>query len=280
MISYLENGTLPTDDEQACRILLDSENYYLDLEGLLHQWWYPSGRRTKELRSQLEIPATFRHEILVACHDSPLSGHMGINKTYEKVRERYFWKGMFKDCEHWVQSCVDCSMKKTPKNKQKAIVLPIPVGAWERVGVDCLGPFPVTDSGNRHIVVFTEYLTKWCEAFPVATIDAPTIARLLVDEIVCRHGAPRTLLSDRGKNFMSNLIKEVCQILNIKKIQTSSYHPCTNGLTEKMNEYLAHALSMYSNSKQTNWDLFIPSILFGYRTSIHPSTGNSPYYLL
>ena len=108
---------------------------------------------------------------------------MGIHKTYEKIRERYFWKGMYKDCEHWVRSCVDCFMKKTPENKQPAIMLPI----------------------------------------PVATTDAATIARLLVDELhVCRHEAPRTLLSDRGKNFMSILIKEVCQILNIKKIQNSS----------------------------------------------------------
>ena len=136
---------------------------------------------------------------------------MGTHKTYEKIREQYFWKGMCKDCEHWVQLCVDCSTKTTPKNKQKAVTLPIPVeSAWQRVGVDCLGRIPETKVRNRHIVVFTEYLSKWCEAFPVPTIDAPTIARHLVDEIVCRYGAPQTLLSDRGRNFTSNLTKEVC----------------------------------------------------------------------
>lgn len=89
--------------------------------------------------------------------------------------------------------------KQSPKQRQIAPVLPIPVeGAFDQVAVDCLGPFPVSDSGNRYIVVFSDYLTRYPEAFAVPSIDAPTIADLLVNEILPRHRAPHTLLSERG----------------------------------------------------------------------------------
>ena len=90
-------------------------------------------------------------------------------------------------------------MRKTPRNRKRALLLPIPVeGAFDRVAVDCLGPFPESYSGTRYVVVFFDYLTRGPEAFAVSTIDAVVIAKLLVNEIFCRHGSPKTLLPDRG----------------------------------------------------------------------------------
>ena len=123
-------------------------------------------------------------------------------------------------------------------------------------------------------MVFSEYLTKWVEAFPVPSIEAPVIARLLVDEIFTRHGAPRTLLSDRGSNFLPSLVTEVCRLLNTKKVNTTAYHPQTDGLVER------EAISSYVSSNQLDWDVYIPAILFAYRTSPCVSTGDTPFYLL
>ena len=81
---------------------------------------------------------------------------------------------------------------------------------------------PYSKLGNRYVVVFSEYLTKWVEAFPVPSIEAPVIARLLVDEIFTSLGAPRTLLSDRGSNFLCSLVTEVCRLLNTKKVNTTA----------------------------------------------------------
>ena len=90
-------------------------------------------------------------------------------------------------------------MKKSPRNTKRAPLLPLFVeGAFDRVAVDVLGPFKPSSRQNRHIVVFSEYLPRWCEAFPVPSVEAFVNARLLVDEIIARHGAPRVLLSDRG----------------------------------------------------------------------------------
>lgn len=172
-------------------------------------------------------------------------------------------------------------MRKHPKNHTKAPLLPIPVeGAFDRVAVDCLGPFPPTHNGNRYIVVFSDYLTRWPEAFAVPNITAPVIARLFVEEVVSRHGAPRTLLSDRGSNFLSSLFKEVCNIMNTKKVQTTAYHPQCDAIVERFNSTIAQSLSMYVSTDQKDWDVYLPSVLFAYRVSPQATTLDSPFYLL
>ena len=110
------------------------------------------------------------------------------------------------------------------------------------MGVDVL-QLPLTESGNRYVVVFVDYLTKWVKAFAVPDQTAETIAGLLVNKIFCRHGAPEHLLSDRGQNFLSELVTEVCSVLKIKKVNTSGYHPQTDGLVEKMSSTIINMLS-------------------------------------
>ena len=235
----------------------------------------------KSLVSQVVIPASLRHEILVACHDDPTAAHLGIFKTYEKVRSRYYWNGMYKDIEHWCKSCIDCAMKKIPRGKHKAPLLPIPVdGAFDRVAMDILGPFPVSHDGNRYIIVFSDYYTRWPEAFALPSVEAPRLAELIVNEIVARHGAPRTLLSDRGPNFLASIVKEVSKIMNIRRTHTTAYHPQTDGLVERFNGTLAEGLSMYVSTHQKDWDRHLPMILFAYRVSPSATTGESPIYLL
>ena len=188
---------------------------------------------------------------------------------------------MFSDVSHRYRSCCDCAMRKSSRNRHKAPLLPIPVqDAFDRVACDIIGPFPVSKAGNRYVVVFSEYLTKWVECFLVPSIEASVIARLLVDEIFCRQGAPRTRLSDRGSNFLSSLVSEVCKLLNTKEVNTTAYHPQTDGLVERFNNTLAEAISSFLSSNQQDWDVYLPAIHFAYRTSPSVTTGDSPFYLL
>ena len=120
---------------------------------------------------------------------------------------------------------------------------PIPVAEpFDRVGVDVIR-FPPSQRGNKYAVVFVDYLTKWPEVFPAIDQSALTIARLLVEKVVTCHGVPTQLLSDRGTSFLSNLIKEVCNLLGIKKVNTTAYHPQTDGLVERFNHTLTDMLS-------------------------------------
>ena len=281
IIRYLESTQLPADDSQARSLLLSIDDFYLDENEILCHLWSPGKRRARSLSSQVVIPASLRHEILVACHDDPTGSHFGITKTYEKIRARYYWPNMYKGVAHWCNSCVDCAMKKIPRRAHKAPLLPIPVqGAFDRIAMDALGPFPPSHDGNRYIIVFSDYYTRWPEAFALPSIEAPRIAELLVNEIVARHGAPRALLSDRGPNFMASIVKEVCKLLNTRRLHTTAYHPQTDGLVERFNGTLAEALSMYVSTNQKDWDKHLPLVLFAYRVSLNATTGESPFYLL
>ena len=183
LIDFLENDILPTNDKYTCKILLTSENFYIGQDGLLYNIDLNRRRNACESFSRLVIPAALRLEILSNVHDHVAGSHFGFNKTFSKLKQRYWWKGMFKDVEHWVKSCVECSMRKPPRNSEKAPLLPIPVGAFDRVAVDVLGPFPPSSNGSRFLV-FSDYLTRWVEAFPVPSFEATVIARLLIDEII------------------------------------------------------------------------------------------------
>ena len=281
IINYLESNELPSNDKQARSLLLSIDSFFLNERGILCHLWSPGKRRVQQLCVQVVIPASLRHEVLVACHDHCTASHLGITKTYDKIRARYYWPNMFKDIEHWCNSCVDCAMKKIPRGHRRAPLLPIPVeGAFDRVAMDILGPFPETHDGNRYIIVISDYYTRWPEAFALPSTEASRIAHILVDEILARHGAPRALLSDRGPNFLASIVKEVCKMMNTRRQLTTAYHPQTDGLVERFNATLAEGLSMYVSSNQKDWDKHIPMVLFAYRVSPNVTTGESPFYLL
>lgn len=281
MIYFLESGVLPIDDQSARKILLTSDSFYVGKDGLFYHLDSNQKRTDRHSFSQLVVPPAMRFEVLSNINDHVSGAHFGIDKTIHKVKQRYLWKGMFKDVEHWCKSCTDCSMKKSPRNSKKAPLLPLPAGnAFERVSVDVLGPFTPSRKANRYIVAFSDYLTCWCEAFPVPSVEASVIACLLVDEIIAQHGAPRVLLSDRGSNFLSRLVAEVCKIFQIHKVSTSNYHPQTDGLVERFNSTLCQSLSMYVAKDLKDWDEYLPLISFAHRTSISDAIGDSPFYVL
>ena len=135
------------------------------------------------------------------------------------------------DITHWTRGCLVCTTH-SPGHAVRPPLTPIPVsGPFDRVGVDVI-QFPRTKNGNQYAVVFVDYLTKWPEVFAMPDQSAATIAKLLVEEIVSRHGVPTEVLSDRGRSFLSGLLKEVEKLLGFHKVNTSAYHSQTDGLVE------------------------------------------------
>jgi len=151
---------------------------------------------------------------------------------------------------------------------------------FDRIAVDFVGPLPATKDGNRYILVFVDYATRWPEAFATADMKAVTVAEIFVREILCRHGAPVCLLSDQGRDFLAAVLKEVCIFTRTSKIQTAAYHPQTNGLCERFNGTLLMMLCAYVHLNQDNWDRLLPMALFGYRTAVQESTKFAPAELL
>ena len=121
---------------------------------------------------------------------------------------------------------------------------------------------------------------QWPEVFAIPVHNFPTIAKILVRDVICRHGCPERLLSDRGGEFLRNIALDLYKELGIQKVSTSSYHPQTDGMVERFNGTFVDMISMYINSSQTDWDVFLPYCLFAYRTSVHPSINESPFYMV
>ena len=262
-----------SNDPEIRRIIDSNLKGYLVQNDLLY--------KTGPKRIRLVVPKTFIENCLQMCHDDMGSGHMGFKKTWPKVRDRFYWKNMYGDTYRWLKSCTICAKRKSPENL-KIGLNPINVAEYpfHMMGMDILGPLKQTINGNKYILVFTDYLTRWPEAFAIKNREAKTIAKVFINEIVSRHSAPKILLSDQAKEFMSKLIEEISSYLTINKINTTAYHPQCNGLTERFNATLCQVLSTYTNENQTNWDEFIQVALFAYRTSIQETTLKTPFELL
>jgi hypothetical protein len=185
---------------------------------------------------------------------------------------------MRKDVTQWTRACLTC-VTHQPGLKVKPPLTLIPVGgAFDRVGVDIL-QLPKTSRGNRYAVVFVDYLTKWPEVFAVANQSSVAFAKLLVEEVVSRHGVPSEILSDRGRDFLSGLMKEVETLMGYHKLNTTAYHPQTDGLVERYNTTLTSMLAKTVKKGGAEWDDQLPYVLFAYRANQQASTRESPFYL-
>jgi len=110
--------------------------------------------------------------------------------------------------------------------------------------------------------------------------EAATVARLLVDKVLCVHGCPLQILTDQGPNFESALFQELCKLMAIDKIRTSPYRPSTNGNIERFHGTMHSMLVKLVSENHRDWDQLLPAIAFAYRTSVQESTKFTPYYLL
>ena len=173
---------------------------------------------------------------------------------------------MRSDITKWSRECEVCVSRNMGK-PIRPFLTPIPVGGpFDRLGVDIL-KFPTSGHGKKYAVVFMDYLTKWPKVFATEDQSSSTIAELLVEHVITRHGVPSELLSDRGTAFLSKLILEVYKIMGIKKANTTAYHPQTDGLVERFNRTLTDMLAKCVEKGGKDWDSQLPYVLLAYRTS-------------
>ncbi|UYV64716.1 hypothetical protein LAZ67_3001742, partial [Cordylochernes scorpioides] len=210
------------------------------------------------------------------------NGHLGVARTMYRIKSKYFWPSMLKDVSEFVKTCHLCQSRKGSNQLPSGLLQPIPPAnfPFERIGIDFVGPLPSTKNRKKWIIVLTDYYTRYAETKAVSEATVKEVSKFLVEDIFLRHGAPQYLISDRGSQFTSNLMKEVMKTCKIKHCFTTSYHPQTNGLTERLNRTLINMLSMYVNTDQKNWDKILPFITHAYNTTIQETTGYSPFFLM
>ena len=274
ILEYLESDVLPADAKQAQRLALEKSNFEV-IEDVLY---YENPAVPGNWR--IAVPKCLRSTLLKESHGGRFAGHFAEKKVYSTLRTKYWWKGMRADVRRYCRGCLVCASRKGPGRAQRPPLQPIPVGGpFHMVGVDVL-QLPPSYQGNQYAIVFMDYLTKWPEVFATCDQKAETIARLLVEQVIARHWVPELLLSDRGPNFLSTLVQEVCTLVGTIKINTSGYHPQCDGLVEKFNGTLINMLSKCVNKYGRDWDGHLPYLLFAYRVAVQESTQTSPFYLL
>ena len=227
------------------------------------------------------LPPRMKVRIMKLFHENSISGHLGQKKTVHRIQERFFWNDMRSDVREFVRSCPKCQVRKpkSPKSHGKLELFPSKY-PFDTVCIDILGPLPETKQFNKYVLVMIDRFTRWPELVALQDTLSITVADAFFDNIICRHSVPRRVLSDRGTNFLSKLFVRLNERLGTKKIFTSSYHPQTDGSAERIIQFISCSLAAYINEDQSDWDLFLPSISFAYRTSFIDGIRNSPFSLI
>ena len=251
-------------------------------DGLLYRRYSPprSLEGDSDIVEQLVLPTACRPAVMKLAHDMPMAGHLGKMKMAKRILRRFYWPGIFGDVARHCMACGQCQ-KCSPRQVKKAPLVPLPIMGepFKRIAMDIVGPLPRSSSGKRYILVICDYATRYPEAVALRSIDANNVAEELI-KVFARVGVPEEILTDQGPNFISQLLSEVYQLLHIKPIRTTPYHPQTDGLVERFNHTLKAMLRKTAAEEGKDWDRLLPYLLFAYREVPQASTGFSPFELL
>ena len=229
------------------------------------------------------IPDDLRGTVLKLCHDHPSSGHFAVDRTWSRLCEHYFWPNAKQDVINWVKSCKICaSFNPPPQGYHKDQLQPIQsTERFELVCYDLAGPFlPASQDGFKYALILVDHFTKWPEVVPLKEISAPTIARAIHDQWICRYGIMQRLHSDGASNVHGNVMREVAKILGIGKSKSSRLHPQGDGLSEAMVKLVKSCVQKQIDQHGRNWDTFLQSAVYAIRSSVNNSTKVTPAELI
>lgn len=279
---YLIHGEVPQEPPLQFIVPRVAHDFATKDAVLRHMYVSPKGKRQK-VNMQLVIPQALVPLVLRESHSLPMGGHQSFEKTYEILSRKYFWLSMAQDVSNYITKCKVCNLRNPGirGKRAKAIMLPAVDGPFDRVGIDFVGPFKTSANGYKYIIVFTDYLTRWPEAFPTRDCTAMTAAKTFVQHIFCRFGAPREIITDRGVHFTGHVFQNLMALLGVKHSFTTAYHPQSNGLCERLNGTICRMLSKFLQRKDhLDWDEHINPVLGAYRFVIQKTLRISPFQLL
>ncbi|KAK7903917.1 hypothetical protein WMY93_016524 [Mugilogobius chulae] len=237
---------------------------------------YRRRRDDEGLSYQLVLPEELRPLVLKNLHDD--MGHMGIERTLDLVRSRFYWPRMAMDVEKKVKSCGRCVRRKALPERAAPLVSIQTTRPLELLCMDFLSLEP--DSSNtRDILVLTDHFTKFAVAFPTPNQKAKTVAKCLWENFIIFYGIPERIHTDQGQDFESRLIKELCEVAGIRKSRTTPYHPRGNPV-ERFNRTLLAMLGTLEPKQKTRWKEHVKPLVHAYNCTRNEVTGYTPYELM
>ena len=222
-----------------------------------------------------------KQKIIHEMHDCPIGGHQGITRTLERIQLYTTWPNIEQEVKDYIRKCQICQKNKQGREtKQMLEITDTQLEPWNKIYLDIIGPMPVTEGGNKYILLCQDNLSKYVIAVPLQDQTADQVVTQFVERIISVFGIPSMIMTDQGSNFMSDLFSRICKLFKIEKINTTAYHPESNGALERTHKTLVTYLRCFVDLKLNNWDEWIPYACFMYNTTPHSVTKFSPYTLL
>lgn len=232
---------------------------------------------TWEETHQIVVPSQFRNQIIEIAHD--LSGaHLGVSKTSFRILKCFFWPKLRQSVTSYCKTCHSCQLAGKPNNPIKPAPLkPIPVSGepFTKIIIDCVGPLPKTRKGNEYLLTIMCATTRFPEAVPLRNIKTKTIVEALT-KFFTLYGIPKSIQSDLGTNFTSNLFSQVMREMEIKQYHSSAGHPQSQGALERFHQTLKSTLTKYCIDHDADWDCGVHYVLWAIRTTVQESLGFAP----
>ncbi|CAB0038284.1 unnamed protein product [Trichogramma brassicae] len=233
---------------------------------------------TREEKWKLVVPEEYKRRILEEAHNTPACGHLGVDKTYDRIARDYYWKGFYYDTIKFIQECQTCQEYKLVQSGAAGLMgSRLVERPWVIISADLM-EFPPSKRRNKYLIVFQDLFTRWIEVRPVRAADGKTVARALEELIVFRWGAPMYFLSDNGKEFINKLLAEVLERYGIKHVTTAAYNPRANP-TERTNRTLKTMIAAFVKNDHRDWDLHAHEFRHAINTAVQATTKVSPAFL-
>jgi RNase H-like domain found in reverse transcriptase/Reverse transcriptase (RNA-dependent DNA polymerase)/Integrase zinc binding domain/Integrase core domain len=227
------------------------------------------------------VPKPQRIEIIKSCHDLAISSHLGFYKTLNRVQERFYWPKMRRDIVKYVRNCNVCESQKFPNSKQMGLmgrekICRVP---FQIIGLDLIGPLPLSKNGNRYILVISDWFSKYSLLFPLRDATSKHIEKHLENDLFLVFGVPEIVICDNGPQFVGKAFRDLCRAYEVKKIwHNAVYSPQVN-FVERNNRTIETALRCFVGSHR-EWDKEIFKIQQALNTARHEVTGFSPAFLV
>ena len=226
------------------------------------------------------VPPTCRILVLQTYHDKV--GHPGFARMITTLAESFWWPNMRTMVRNYAQACVTCQEVKSRSTPLLGELhpLPIPLGRWQSISMDFVGPFPTSTTGFDSIWVIVDQFTKAVHLYPVEiSLNAATLADIFIKRYFPIHGIPHHISSDRDPLFTSHLWQSICKQLGCSHRTSTSHHQQADGQSERMIRTIVTILRSYVDARHNDWDHWLPVVEYSMNAFPHTGTKFSPYYV-
>ena len=255
----------------TCELMFRQYEYLFVLNGVLY-------RQGANENKQFLLPKSITSKIIELVHGTSMGGHLGTKKCLGKITQRFFYPNLKDEVIKFIKCCDACQRNKITQPVRRAELKPLTSSYPNQiVTIDLAGPMPITSKKNVFILVMVDAFTKFVRAIPLPDNKSQTVAEAIIKNWICIFGVPEFVLSDRGTNLQSMLMELIFEKFDIKPLRTSSYHPETDGESERFIQTMKAMLKSFVNSKHNDWDDYLDELSFAYNTSVHNSTKFSPF---